>query len=74
VDPNHWRQIVANTSNNRETVLSRQEAISEIISNWQQADFEFCCSQEEREYSRAKMVESLKVLGVTQEEIDRATS
>lgn len=49
--------------------MSREDAIKQIVSIWLQCDGEFCCSNEEREGSKEELKESLKALGVTEDEI-----
>ena len=50
--------------------MTREEAVSAIISTWYQRDGEYCCSSSERQESRQELAEVLSTLGVTKEEID----
>jgi hypothetical protein len=49
--------------------MTRQEAIDNLMGAWWQRDMEFCVGASESAASRAELVESLRALGVTDEEM-----
>ena len=49
--------------------MTRQEAIENIIIVWEGHDQEFCCSSEESNRSHQEMIDSLRALGCTDDEL-----
>ena len=57
-------------SENQYENMTRQEAVSAIVSTWYQRDGEFCVGRDEVEDSVRELHAALRVLGVTDEEIN----